>query len=141
MTVNLLKLCVGIDSVEQLESHKQQRLQTFADGRSCHIHITRFMPKRKEEVLDGGSLYWIIKGFCVARQKIIGLEMVDTEKGPKCAILMAPDLILTESQPRRPHQGWRYLETKDAPADASSQTIETDMPSDMAQDLRDLGLL
>ena len=86
------------------------------------------MPTRKEEVLDGGSLYWIIRRFIRVRQRIIGLEAVVGDDGiPRCDLILDPELIRTEPQPRRPHQGWRYLNPADAPKDLdiSSHDQET----------------
>lgn len=142
MTVNLLKLCVGIDSVEHLrEVRKRKAPHQLADGTNCHIHVTRFMPKRAHEVLAGGSLYWVIKGFVLVRQTIIGLEMIKTDNGPKCMVQMEQELVLTEAQPRRPHQGWRYLEVSDAPKDLPAGARNTDLPPEISAQLRGLGLL
>jgi hypothetical protein len=80
--------------------------------------VTRMFPKRVDELLDGGSLYWVIKGGVLARQRIVGLEDVLSEDGvTRCAILLAPALVETQAQPRRAFQGWRYLKDEDAPSD------------------------
>src|SRR3546814_10884119 len=85
-------------------------------------HYTRHMPKRAAEVLDGGSLYWIVKGYAAVRCPIVGLEDAILEnKGPHCGIVMKTELIQVVPQPRRPHQGWRYLEAEDAPADRKEE--------------------
>jgi len=147
MTVHLLKLCVGIDSVEQLEASQRTRLAAAAAaGRSAELlHRTRHRPRRDDEVLDGGSLYWIIKGFVRCRQPIIRLdELTDAPEGKRCGIVMAPVLIRTSLQARRPHQGWRYLEPRDAPADLPRHVglaDEEEPPPEMAAALRELGLL
>ena len=86
MTVHLIKLCVGVDSVEDLMEHRRQNPRN--KERDYNFHITRFKPRRADEVLDGGSLYWVIKGTIQCRQRIIGLEEVKTENGTKCMIMM-----------------------------------------------------
>lgn len=142
MTVHLLKLCVGIERVDQLEAHIARRL---AAGQPL-VHHTRFKPKREAEVLEGGSLYWVIAGFVRARQRILALDEVVVEgRGRCCAIRLDAELVQTEAQPRRPHQGWRYLEPKDAPRDLAGLTDlaegAEEMPPAMLQELRELGLL
>jgi hypothetical protein len=138
MTVHLLKLCVGVDDVDQLR--RSQEIRTARGERL--VHVTRNRPRRDGEVLDGGSLYWVIKRIVAVRQQIIGLEEVHGEDGVKrCAIILHPDLVLTMPQPRRPHQGWRYLEEDVAPGDAPKGGPAADMPTEMAAELRSLGLL
>jgi len=141
MTVHLLKLCVGIDRVEDLAASVARRK---AAGTAI-VHHTRFRPKRAEEVLDGGSLYWVIGGFVRARQRILGLDMVTLEsRGRCCAIHMEGELVQTVPQPRRPHQGWRYLEVPDAPRDLAGANLAQGvdkMPDALVQELRELGLL
>lgn len=142
MTVHILKLCVGVDSLEHLiELRKGRGLHLLPDGTPYNYHITRSRPKRAVEVLDGGSIYWIIKGFIQVRQRIIGLDPVETDTGVKCRIMMDPELFRTESQPRRPHQGWRYLEPGDAPKDIAAGTNVDDIPSEMSTHLREMGLI
>jgi len=110
-------------------------------GTPYNYHITRFRPKRADEILDGGSIYWIIKGFIQVRQRIIGLEPVETDTGVKCKIIMDTRLVRTESQPRRPHQGWRYLEPADAPKDLNVKSRAEDIPPEISAKLRELGLI
>lgn len=139
MTVNLIKLCVGIESVEHLiEARKNDKRNI---GKDYNFHITRFRPKRAEEVLDGGSLYWVIKGFTLARQCIIGLEPVKTEQGTKCMIMMDKQIHLVESHPRRAFQGWRYLEVSSAPQDLPADSGVLDVPAEMRNELKELGLI
>lgn len=141
MTIHILKLCVGIDSVEHLLEVRSGRAERLPDGTPYNYHITRSHPRRADEVLEGGSIYWVIKGFIQARQRIIGLETVETDTGNKCMIMMDSNLVRTEAQPRRPHQGWRYLEAKDAPKDLPDGVVIDELPSEMSADLRALGLL
>lgn len=137
MPVHLLKIAVGIESLEHFRQRmKARRGKTFT-------HYTRHMPKRAGEVLDGGSLYWIVKGYIAVRCPIVGLEeAVLEDKGPHCGIVMKTELIPVVPQPRRPHQGWRYLEAEDAPPDlAGFGRGGAEMPAEMAAELRALGLL
>ncbi len=144
MTVHILKLCVGVDHIEQLETFQRRRLAAMGKaGQTPKLrHVTRHRPRREADVLDGGSLYWVIRGLVQVRQRIIGLETVETENGRKCGLVLDPELVRTELQPRRPHQGWRYLEPRDAPPDLlTSQTTDDEMPPELRAELRELGLL
>jgi len=141
MTVHILKLCVGIDNVEHLIDIRKGREHLLPEGTPYHYHITRFRPKRAEEILAGGSIYWVIKGFVQVRQRIIGLERQETDSGIKCKIIMDTKLIRTQSQPRRPHQGWRYLEMPDAPADIPAGVKVNNLPPELSVKLREIGLI
>lgn len=138
MTVHLLKLCVGIDSVDHLAESQQRRIAEM--GRL--VHRTRHFPRRAACILDGGSIYWVIKGFIQVRQRIVGLERVAGDDGSFCLIVRDPTLVRTVAQPRRPHQGWRYLQKSDAPRDLSPHELLTEPPPpEMAAELRALGLI
>lgn len=150
MTVHLIKLCVGTDSIESLRQWQEQRLADLRRrGKPPMLqHWTRSMPKRREEVLAGGSLYWVIKGQVRVRQRIIGLEAAPDEEGrSRCAIQYDAPLIATVPQTWRPFQGWRYLECADAPPDlddgAARAGTKGDQgpPVEMLAELRSLGLL
>ncbi len=141
MTVHMLKLCVGIDSVEHLIEVRKGREHMLTDGTPYNYHVTRFRPKRAEEILQGGSLYWVIRGFVQVRQLIIGLSEIETDTGRKCKIIMDTRLVRTESQPRRPHQGWRYLEPQDAPKDILTGERVDNLPLDLSMKLREMGLI
>lgn len=145
MTVHILKLCVGIDSVDELRAVHERRLrQARAAGeRPVLMHRTRNFPRRVHEILDGGSLYWVIRGTVLVRQPIVGVERLEGGEGTKrCAVLLAPEWVRTRPQPRRPHQGWRYLETDDAPPDVpEGDAAEEDLPPHLVAELRELGLL
>ncbi|HRD46440.1 MAG TPA: DUF1489 domain-containing protein [Caulobacter sp.] len=133
MPLHLIKLCVGIDSVADLRAWRAHRA---AQGHRS-VCPTRQTPKRAAELLDGGSLYWVIKGQVLVRQAID--EIVTEEGGPQpCRIYLQPDLIETAPQPRRAFQGWRYLEAKDAPPDLAVGGDEA-VPQDLAKQLRELG--
>ena len=114
--VNLLKLCVGTDTVEDLLHWQAQPRAHGPDG--LPRHITRMWPKRQAEVLNGGSLYWVFKGVVLARQRILRFDEVTRGDGiTRCALVLDPKVVRTEAQPRRPFQGWRYLRPEDAPRD------------------------
>ena len=145
MTVHIIKLCVGCDSVDDLAQWQKRRLRRLRKtNRKARLrHVTRMMPKRTRDVLDGGSLYWVIKGYVRVRQRIIGLRQVlDQEGRAVCAIELSPRLVKTQLAPWRPFQGWRYLEPKDAPADiAGAKQSHGELPPKLAAELRELGLL
>lgn len=141
MAVHILKLCVGIDTVEHLIEVRRGREHLLPNGKPYNYHITRFRPKRANEILNGGSIYWVIKGFVQVRQRIIGLDPVETDTGVKCKIIMDTELVRTESQPRRPHQGWRYLENADVPRDILAGESVDNLPPDLSTKLREMGLI
>ena len=136
MALNLIKLCVGADGIENLEAWRDQ----VAPGDRPMPHTTRMTPKRARELLDGGSLYWVIKRVVQARQAILELEEFTDEAGIKrCTISLDREIIPTAPTPRRPFQGWRYLKAEDAPADLSVQTGGEDLPADLRRKLIEIG--
>jgi len=136
MALNLIKLCVGADGIENLEAWRDQ----VAPGDRPMPHTTRMTPKRAKELLDGGSLYWVIKRVIQARQTILELEEFTDEAGIKrCTIWLDREIIPTAPTPRRPFQGWRYLKAEDAPADLSVQTGGEDLPDDLRRKLIEIG--
>jgi hypothetical protein len=145
MPLHLIKLCVGCDSIQdQLDWMDQRRREKRAAGQALdHYHVTRMMPQRAEALLDGGSLFWIIKGNVQCRQAITALVPVTGQDGiSRCKILLGDDLVPTQWQPRRPFQGWRYLKPGDAPRDLGMATDQlAEMPEDMRKELLELGLL
>ena len=143
MTWHLIKLCVGCDSVEDLTGWIEHRLkQARKAGRKPeHAHITRMVPKRIADLLDGGSLYWVIKGTVQARQRLIDIRpFVDKDGIGRCRLVLEPKVVRTEWQPRRPFQGWRYLEAKDAPHDLTAGRGGDDLPPALRAELAELGL-
>lgn len=145
MTVNLIKLCVGIDDVDHLASVQKRRLdlKKRAGLPQELIHVTRSFPRRADEVLDGGSMYWVIRGVIRLRQKITDLrETVNDAGKPACAIVLDPEHILTERRAFRAFQGWRYFSVEDAPRDIRDLDADTSaLPDDMADELKELGLI
>lgn len=141
MPLHLRKLCVGAESIDDLARWQEGRLKVNG-GRIWHR--TRNWPKREDEVLDGGSLYWIIKGVMSVRQRIVGFEQEPPEEEgdrPYCRILLDPALIRTHPWPHRPFQGWRYLVPSEAPPDIREGDDIGDLPPEMAAELKSLGLL
>lgn len=145
MVVHLVKLCVGVETVDQLAAWQEARWQARdADPSLPPIgHVTRMTPKRRDEIIEGGSLYWVIKGMILVRQEITAIEnLVDGEGIKRCRLVLGRDLILTRPHPRRPFQGWRYLKAEDAPADlGQSADAEGELPEEMRLELDALGLL
>ncbi len=142
MPLHIIKLCVGISSVEQLEVHRATRcVRINGVGGKLHVHVTRMMPKRAAEIEGAGSLYWVISGAIRCRQEIIQLaRKTDAEGRSCCHIIMKPDLIRTVPRARRPFQGWRYLAVSDAPADLDAGG-NVQNSAELAGELADLGLI
>ena len=138
--VHMLKLSVGTDSVETLIDWQRRRSQQVADG--AYYHITRMWPKRTDEILAGGSMYWVIGGLIQARQKITGFREIIGEDGiRRCGIVMERDVIRTEVTPKRPFQGWRYLAPGDQPRDlAKDRPAQPALPPQLAAALADIGV-
>ena len=136
MTVHLKKLSVGSASVDGLRALQAQRLANV--GRL--IHITRNRPRRVEELLHGGSIYWIIKGVMTARQAIVDFVEAERADGsPACGIVLSPEIVTVVPTRMRIFQGWRYLEVADAPIDIGTDNDEN-MPSEFFAELRELGI-
>lgn len=138
--LHLIKLCVGIDSVEDLEDW-QARRRTAEPGWEP-VHVTRMWPRRTEELVDGGSLYWVIRGEIRARQPILGFEAREGADGVRrCAIRLDMPVRRTHPAPRRPFQGWRYLEPAEAPPDLTAPRAgEAALPPGLAEALAEIGV-
>ncbi len=145
MTLNLVKLCVGVTTIEELAAWQtDHRRRRSRDGIDCAYHRTFQTPKRQAELLDGGSLYWVIRGVILVRQRLVGLEEGTKDDGSACCtFLLAPPLIPVRPTTRRAFQGWRYLDAADAPPDLKSGKTDQIalMPADMRKKLADLGLI
>ncbi|MEZ5854098.1 MAG: DUF1489 domain-containing protein [Hyphomicrobiaceae bacterium] len=146
MSLNLVKLCVGCDSVEDLGAWQAERLRLMKrDGLKPEIYHRTFQsPKRRDELLDGGSLYWVIKGVILARQRLLDIREGTKDNGTPCALLVLDKaLVPVRPVPRRAFQGWRYLTSDDAPADlvGSRNSDITEMPPKLRRELADLGLI
>jgi len=141
----MIKLSVGVEDVGHLSRLQDQRMADAErrGGAPELKHVTRNTPKRAQKILDGGSIYWVIKGFIKARQPIIEIKPVERDDDrPACALVLMPGLIRTELRSFRPFQGWRYLAVEDAPPDVGPFIEGQDeVPDDMAAELKGLGLL
>jgi hypothetical protein len=134
MALNLIKLCVGAATPEELA---QWRAARKAAGHRPIVH-TRQTPKRAEEIVAGGSLYWVFKGVVLVRQTVLAIETVGEGAARRCEILLEEALIATAPHPRRAFQGWRYLELKDSPPDLASVVVG-EAPPELARKLREIG--
>ena len=136
MTVHLKKLSVGTVSIDSLRGLQARRIANVGKL----VHITRNRPRRAEELLDGGSIYWIIKGVMTARQAIIDfVEAQRADGSPACGIVLSPEIVTVVPTRMRIFQGWRYLEVADTPIDVGTDNDEN-MPSDLLAELRELGI-
>ena len=146
MPLHLIKLCVGCDSIEELADWQAERLkQMKAEGLKPELfHRTFQMPKRRDELLDGGSLYWVIKGIVQVRQKLVDLREGTKPDGTPCTLLILDKkLVQVRPVPRRPFQGWRYLKADEVPSDlaAGGRDDIAEMPPRLRRELAELGLL
>jgi hypothetical protein len=145
MALHLIKLCVGAESIADLEHWIGERMAALkARGEPRRpSHVTRMSPKRAAELLDGGSLYWVIKGQIAARQSLEGLENFrDSEGVERCRLWLGRKVVPVSPRPMRPFQGWRYFLEKDAPFDLNgSKSGLAAMPEGLRRELGGLGLL
>jgi hypothetical protein len=149
MTLHLLKLCVGVESIADLEEWiEEQALQHRRLGRTFEQkHTTRMVPKRLDAILRAkggpGSLYWVIKGQIACRQQLVDIRpFTDADGIGRCHLVMEQRVVPVRPRPFRAFQGWRYLEAKDAPPDAdrNAQGV-ADLPEPLRRELAGLGLL
>jgi len=139
-TINLVKLSVGSRSVESLADWQKTQRAQGPDG--LPRHVTRMKPRREAEILNGGSIYWVIEGAIQARQRVVRLDdTVGSDGIRRCAIVLDPRLVRTVAAPRRPFQGWRYLNQTDSPADLR-ETGERDgpLPPGLSAALAEIGV-
>ncbi|QFU16689.1 DUF1489 family protein [Microvirga thermotolerans] len=145
MPLHLIKLCVGCDSIADLEEWiEENRAHHRRLGRDYEqTHTTRMVPKRVEELLDGGSLYWVIRGQVACRQRLLDVRpFTDADGVGRCRLVLEPKVVPVEPRPYRPFQGWRYLAAKDAPRDIGGRGGDlAAMPEEMRRELAELGLL
>ncbi len=142
MTLHLIKLAVGADSPESIARYQQARAIPLGDRRVVPVH-TRMRPKRDGDLLDGGSLFWVIRGEIRVRQPLVALEAaVDGDGRAFCRILVDPGLVPVRPRSQRAFQGWRYLPADQAPPDlAGTIAGDGDLPPDLARELRGIGVL
>ena len=135
MALHIIKLCVGVDTVDELRAWRSEQRRS---GRAAIVN-TRQSPKRCDEVLEGGSLFWVIKGVVRCRQAIVAVDTLEDGPKTRCEIRLGDEIVLTDPLPRRAFQGWRYLEPHEAPLDLDPG-IAADLPSELAAELRALGV-
>lgn len=137
MTLHMVKLCVGADSIDDMIDWQTRQMRTQPNP----VHHTRMFPKRADEMLNGGSIYWVVKRAIRFRQRIIDIRKVDDHDGRSlCELHFDPELIHTYAQPKRPFQGWRYLKPGDAPRDLKSGEVAADIPADLDEALKKAGV-
>ena len=120
MPLHLIKLCVGAELIADLEEWVAERVaeRVRRGGAPRSQHVTRMVPARAPELVDGGSLYWVIKGQLAARQRLLEIEPFVGDDGiRRCRLWLGPDVAAIRPRPMRPFQGWRYFADEDAPAD------------------------
>ena len=141
MTVHLLRMAVGINSIADLIDLQERRRQINSDSKL--FNTTRNVPKRVDELLDGGSIYWVIKRLIRVRQRIISINQEINNEGKKyCLIEIDPKQIKVEPRTQKPFQGWRYLNIEDVPVDIElSSSPEAELPEEMLIELKELGLM
>jgi len=140
--IHLQKLSVGSESIETLAAWQQHVVarQVKKGKPGYHIHVTRMFPKQKDALLDGGSIYWVIKGLIQCRNRIVSLDEVRKKDGTKaCAIMMDPELVPVVPTQKRPFQGWRYLQPDAAPMDLTDVTGGADLPPELRTKLVEIG--
>lgn len=139
--VNLIKLSVGTENIDDLADWQATKRAQAPDG--LPRHVTRMWPKREAEILAGGSIYWVIKGVIQCRQQIMRLDEYLGQDGiRRCAIVLDPALIRTQTSLKRPFQGWRYLPAADAPPDLpKGRASEEPLPVDLNRALAEIGVL
>ena len=138
MALHMLKLAAGISDLAELKEMQKERRKE----RGVYAFYTRNMPKREDEILDGGSIYWVVKGQIQARQRIKRFKPIINRRGrPAVLVTFEAKLTLTQWRPQRPFRGWRYLEPKEAPKDLPKVAKAKGLPPKMEAELRELGLL
>lgn len=145
MALHMLKLCVGCDFIADLEGWISELMALWRRlGKpEEQSHTTRMVPKRLAEILDGGSLYWVIKGQVACRQRITDIRpFTDGEGIGRCHLVLEPVVIAVEPRPCRPFQGWRYMDEASVPRDLGAGGGDLlAMPEELRRELRQLGLI
>ena len=138
MSVHLVKLCVGVSEIAELAKWQDLRMRQ----QKRIFHVTRMVPRRADEIISAGSLYWVIRAMIMVRQRITDIEVFKDEDGiGRCRLIFDPELVPVRPAPRRAFQGWRYLDTADAPPDLPKGSGQGEVPEAMRSELAELGLL
>ena len=140
-TVHLIKLSVGTETVDDLMAWQASKRAQTPDG--LPRHVTRMWPKREAEILNGGSIFWVIKGVIQCRQNVRRLDEYIGQDGiRRCAIVLDPDIVRTQTSLKRPFQGWRYLNVTDAPPDLpKTRATEEPLPVELNRALAEIGVI
>ena len=133
MALHLIKLCVGCDTVEELLEWRRGE----GAGQPWKMR-TRQTPKRAADLLDGGSLFRVFKGFVLCRQRILAVETVGAGVAARCEVTLDAEVVRVQPVPRRAFQGWRYLQHHEAPGDLVGFS-EDSAPPELAKRLREIG--
>lgn len=146
MPLHLIKLSVGTDSIADLQGWIDDKIKAQKKRgvkKPERIHTTRMVPKRTEELLDGGSIYWVIKGQIMCREVILDIRPFTDKDGiHRCKLVLDPQCVPVEPRPRAAFQGWRYLVDKEIPRDLGKLGKGAlNMPEEMRRELMQLGLL
>ena len=143
VALHLIKLCVGCDSVKDLEDWIREKRRRTRGKKTEHIHTTRMVPKRAAKLTGGGSIYWVIRGQVMCRERLMAVRpFVDKAGVGRCRLVLEPKVVLVEPRPYRAFQGWRYLASDDAPRDLDHAAPGARaMPEALRRELRELGLL
>jgi hypothetical protein len=140
MSLNILRLCVGCESIEDLRDWQETHSEA-PDHPGCVFTMTTMYPRRAEEIIGKGSLYWVIKGRIAVRQGIVAINRTLGPEGEqRTRLVLKAEWVQTVPTPTRPFQGWRYVDADKAPPDLGAET-DGAMPPDMAAELKTLGLL
>jgi hypothetical protein len=140
LALHLVKLCVGADSIADLKGWVEERVRERR-GPPRSLHVTRMVPTRAPQIVEGGSLYWVIRGQLSARQRVLEIEpFLDMDGVGRCRLWLDPEVVELAPRPMRAFQGWRYLKASDAPADLGKGG-EAAMPEELRRALGELGLL
>jgi hypothetical protein len=142
MTIHMVKLCVGAETFDDLRHWQAQQMRMRSgEGRAARPACqTRMTPKQTDALLEGGSLYWVIRGMILARNRIVGVETLTDRSGRAfCEIDLDPEAVLVEPTPRKAFQGWRYLKPAEAPCDLA-RGLSGELPVKLARDLREAGV-
>lgn len=143
MALHLLKLAVGAATIADIEAHVAERLARCA-GQQPHgaVHTTRMVPKRADEILAGGSLYWVVRGQIAARQAVVAIRpFTDVDGTGRCDLVLDSTVVAVAPRPCRAFQGWRYLAPGSAPKDLASLIGGVDLPEALRRDLAELCLI
>jgi hypothetical protein len=138
MPLHLIKLAAGARGLEDVRVWQATRARVDPPLR----HRTRNFPRRAAELLDGGSIYWVITRVVTVRQRLLDVLEATREDGTACTdLVLDPELVPVQGRAMRAFQGWRYLEHGDAPADLGIFDAGDTLPEAMRRELAAFCLL